>query len=295
MPKIIEMSVGLLLEIGLILFTLSGTGHVMRTIILLIVEAILGISIVLHVSWTFINKCRSLFRKILIILLIIITILILVTGFGMLVWPTPPQKPLTAEEIANAVVNKIPPASAIDRPYFVNNISPQLIRDKNNNVMFLNWYLINIGKGIATDMLGYSFIHSEGTKDTIKDTNLNTIHPQTWAREFPYGMGTIFHDPSVKMMELCGKQYAYLYIQYKDKVTKKQYSQAYYFERTIYRSGFLEFIEYSDAGKEHKREIDKIRTVGFGYVDKLIKEGADIDKIMAALKKHGVVIDISDL
>jgi hypothetical protein len=138
-------------------------------------------------------------------------------------------------------------------------------------------------------MLGYSFIYQEGPKDD----RIFSIHPQTWVNEFPYHDGTIFHDPSVKMMALKGKQYIYLYIQYKDKVTKKQYSQNFYFERTIYPNGF---IEYSDAGKEHREEIDKIRTASFGYVDKLIKEGADIDKIHAAIKKHVTIYkNVSDL
>ena len=161
-------------------------------------------------------------------------------------------------------------------------MSPKLIVDKNNKIQFLDWNFMNIGQGITTDMIGYSFIHFEGPKELI----LNTIHPQTWVNEFPYHAGTTFHDPNVKMMELKGKQYAYLYIQYKDKVTKKRYSQAFYFERTIYPSGF---IEYSDAREEHRKEIDRIRTGSFGYVDKLLKEGADIEKIHAAITKHGTI------
>ena len=170
------------------------------------------------------------------------------------------------------------PIPEVKRPFFINDTSPKLIFDKNNKIQFLDWYLINSGHGIAADMLGYSLIYQERPKEPIV-----SLHPQTWVNEFPYGRGTIFHNPSVKMMDLKGKQYAYLYIQYKDKVTKKLYSQDFYFERTIYPNGF---IEYSDAGTEHRKEIDKIRKDGYGYVDKLIKEGADIDKIHAALKKN---------
>lgn len=167
-----------------------------------------------------------------------------------------------------------------NRPFFTVD-SPKLIMDQNENNKILDFKITNTGKRPANSMFGYSFIFQE------KPIPVLIIHPQSWVNDFPYGQRSIFHTPVIKEIEPQGLKYAYLYIQYIDIFTKNKYSQSFYFEQTIYKNGFVEF---SDAGSQHKKEIDQLIKVNLAFVDDLVKSGADQDTITAAFKKHGLEV-----
>ncbi|MGD0819426.1 MAG: hypothetical protein ABSA71_01620 [Desulfomonilia bacterium] len=189
--------------------------------------------------------------------------------------------PPSAEEIAKEVIKKLPkqPNSEARRPSFT--AEPKLIMDKLNNVLSLDFKITNVGTSSAMPMFGYSFIFQLHPIPTL------LTHPQSWTNEIQVGRSTFVHEPSIKMMELKGNQYAFYYIHYTDVTSKKKYSQAFYFERVIYKNGF---IEYSDASTKHKKEMDGIRKGNCKFIEDLVNSGADENTFRAAMKKRGLEV-----
>ncbi|MGD0279775.1 MAG: hypothetical protein ABSC11_10765 [Smithella sp.] len=191
--------------------------------------------------------------------------------------PSQIKEPPTAEEIASAVFKKLPkqPIPEAKRPFFI--VAPKLIFDKFNKVQSLDLIITNIGKSPANPMFGYTFISQ------VYPMPILITHPQSFTNDFVVGLIMVIHEPSIKMMELKGDQYVFLYLRYTDLNSKKKYSQSFYFERVIYKNGL---IEYSDASSEHKREMDSIRKGNCSYIEELINSGADEKTIRKALKDH---------
>jgi hypothetical protein len=165
------------------------------------------------------------------------------------------------------------------RPFF--DVLPKLIVDKSNNIQSLDLVIRNVGKSSANPMFGYSFIFQMNPMPTL------IMHPQSFTNDIVVGTGKIIHEPSIKMMELKGEQYVFLYLYYTDTISKKKYSQSFYFERVIYKNGI---VEYSDASLEHKKEIDSIRKANCQMIEDLVNSGADEKSFRSAMKEHGIEV-----
>jgi hypothetical protein len=168
----------------------------------------------------------------------------------------------------------------VNRPYFT--AEPQLILDEFNKVDRVDITITNVGKTPANPMFGYTIIYQRQQKSKV------LIHPQSFTNDLVVGLSRVIHETSIKMAELEGNQYVFLYLHYTDLNSKKEYSQSFYFERVIDKNGV---IEYSETSMEHKKAIDAIRQIPVcKLTEEMVNSGRDEKTFRAAMEQRGLKV-----